>query len=253
MHLEVIDFRDETRWRWRLTSEDGEFLADHSVTLNRGDSEYEGFAELYQFLNWHVDRERGPDEERRLIEQLGRWVAQHVWGPVGRTIDAHSKRAPTVVHVRLPPEAEILLFRPLELGFIGGQPVTRRDVSLVFELDGEAHKQPAPIGRRLRILAIFSTPADQGALNVRYERYELGKLIDRIAHTAERAIELRVLQYGVTREALREVLSEPEGWDIIHFSGHGLPAGLRPRTPTDRPTSCLVANSPTCCGRHVGN
>ena len=40
------------------------------------------------------------------------------------------------------------------------------------------------------------------------------------------AIELRVLQYGVTRDSLRDVLQEGEGWDLLHFSGHGLPGSL---------------------------
>jgi hypothetical protein len=40
------------------------------------------------------------------------------------------------------------------------------------------------------------------------------------------AIELRVLQYGVTRDTLRDVLQEGEGWDLLHFSGHGLPGSL---------------------------
>ena len=34
---------------------------------------------------------------------------------------------------------------------------------------------------------------------------------------------MRVLQYGVTRERLRDVLKEDEGWDVIHISGHGAP------------------------------
>src|SRR5262249_48917013 len=32
---------------------------------------------------------------------------------------------------------------------------------------------------------------------------------------------LRVLQYGATRDTLRDALEEAEGWDIIHLSGHG--------------------------------
>jgi hypothetical protein len=35
-----------------------------------------------------------------------------------------------------------------------------------------------------------------------------------------------VLQYGVTREALSAVVEEGDGWDMLHFSGHGLPASL---------------------------
>jgi len=41
-----------------------------------------------------------------------------------------------------------------------------------------------------------------------------------------RGVDVRVLQYGVTRARLREVLEEAEGWDVIHVSGHGLPGEL---------------------------
>jgi CHAT domain-containing protein len=40
-----------------------------------------------------------------------------------------------------------------------------------------------------------------------------------------------VLQYGVTRDTLREALEDGEGWDVIHFSGHGLPGALVLETP----------------------
>ncbi|HEX8202600.1 MAG TPA: CHAT domain-containing protein [Isosphaeraceae bacterium] len=35
-----------------------------------------------------------------------------------------------------------------------------------------------------------------------------------------------MLQYGETRAALRDILKDQGGWDVIHFSGHGLAAGL---------------------------
>ncbi|GAA3442514.1 hypothetical protein Pve01_21410 [Planomonospora venezuelensis] len=42
-----------------------------------------------------------------------------------------------------------------------------------------------------------------------------------IAATRGAQIELRVLQYGVTEERLRDVVKEDEGWDVVHVSGHG--------------------------------
>ncbi len=44
------------------------------------------------------------------------------------------------------------------------------------------------------------------------------------------AIELNVLQYGVTKDALQDALAGGEGWDIVHFSGHGAPASCCSRT-----------------------
>ena len=46
---------------------------------------------------------------------------------------------------------------------------------------------------------------------------------------------MRVLQYGVTRDALRDVLEEAEGWDIIHISGHGGPGELLLETAAGKP------------------
>ncbi|MGH8895872.1 MAG: CHAT domain-containing protein, partial [Egibacteraceae bacterium] len=69
-------------------------------------------------------------------------------------------------------------------------------------------------------------PVDAGALSLRRERYQLAQRIHTIAAVNGKAVELRVLQYGVTRERLGEVLVEADGWDVVHVSGHGLPAGL---------------------------
>ena len=35
-----------------------------------------------------------------------------------------------------------------------------------------------------------------------------------------------MLQYGATRQRLEDALLEQPGWDVVHLSGHGLPAGL---------------------------
>jgi len=51
-------------------------------------------------------------------------------------------------------------------------------------------------------------------------------MIRGLAQRRNLAIDLRVLQYGVTRPALEQILEEGQGWDIVHFSGHGLQAHL---------------------------
>ena len=78
----------------------------------------------------------------------------------------------------------------------------------------------------MRMLAVFSLPEGAGALNLRKERFELARLVHDIAKVNNKAIELRVLQYGATRQRLEEALLEQAGWDVVHLSGHGLPAGL---------------------------
>ena len=34
-------------------------------------------------------------------------------------------------------------------------------------------------------------------------------------------MELRVAQYGVTREVLADLAEDGDGWDVLHLSGHG--------------------------------
>ena len=82
------------------------------------------------------------------------------------------------------------------------------------------------------MLAVFSLPDGVGALNLRKERVALARLVQRIAKVNNKAIELRVLQYGATRDRLDDALDEAAGWDVVHLSGHGLPAGWCWRSPT---------------------
>src|SRR5262249_30090411 len=113
-----------------------------------------------------------------------------------------------------------------------GKPLALQGVSLVFEAPGTAPPKAAPIGDRLRLLALFSLPPAGSPLNLRRERQMLQALVRRLTGLA---VELRVLQYGVTRESLRDALQEGDGWDVVHFSGHGLPGSLILETPEGRP------------------
>jgi hypothetical protein len=227
LDLEVLDFVDDHQWRWRVSDSQGAFMADHSVSLDEGSVEYAAFVDMYGSLRWNAAPDSQQQDESTFVSRMAQWTRTHIWAGVGDAILDLAGNEPLVVTVRIPTEAESLLFRPFELGLVFDSAPGAQDVSLVFDLAGPSeHHQKQPIGEHLRMLALFSMPTDQMALNVRRERHELRRLVQRVAHTAERAIELRILQYGVTREVLGEVLEEGLGWDLIHFSGHGLPAGL---------------------------
>jgi hypothetical protein len=99
-----------------------------------------------------------------------------------------------------------------------------QDVTLVYEVAPAAGRK-APVRERLRVLGLFSLPEGGQPLNLRRERHELVRLIEQIAATG-RAADVRALQYGVTRDRLRDILEEAEGWDIIHISGHGTPGEI---------------------------
>jgi len=219
--LQGVDYRDVNHWRWVLEDAHGKFLADHSVALDPAHPLYPALLDLRAYLAHYASPDHRTADETRLLQEIGAWLGEQVLGKVGLAILKYG--TPVTVRVLLPPEAEALLQRPLELAHANGQPLALQDVSLVFEVVGENPPvRPKPMGNRLRMLAVFSLPTDASALALRRERYELKKRMERIAQTHGLAVELRVLQYGATRQALREALEEGEGWDVIHLSGHGL-------------------------------
>jgi tetratricopeptide (TPR) repeat protein len=225
LRLEVLEFGDLTRWRWRLTGTGGKFLADHEVRLDENSWQCEAFADLLGYLSWHAAPDRWDEDEARIVGEVGAWIGSDVLGPVAA---AMVKQRPATVRVVVPEEAKALLFRPLELAHVNGRPLALQDVTLVMEPETEATADgpnSVPADGRLRVLGLFSLPEGGQPLNLRRERFELVQLVHGIAATGRRA-DVRVLQYGVTRQRLEEVLEEAEGWDIIHVSGHGRPGEL---------------------------
>ena len=164
---------------------------------------------------------RGLDWQHRRGQQIGEKILAHGFPPI-------------VVRVVVPQSAEQLLVMPLEIAHARGKPLTLQGVSLVFEAPGTPPPTAEPIGDRLRLLALFSLPPAGSPLNLRRERQMLQELVRRLTGAAGLAIELRVLQYGVTRASLRDALQESDGWDV-DFSGHGLPGSLVLETPNGRP------------------
>jgi hypothetical protein len=167
--------------------------------------------------------DRRAESEAELVAAVGEWIGRELLAEVGQALVAES---PVTVRLEVPAEAEVLAYRPLELGWVDGEPLATRHVRLVTEIAGAASRALSPVGERLRMLAAFSLPVDATALNLRRERVELARLIHTIAAVNGKAIELRVVQYGVTRDRLEELMLEEQGWDVVHLSGHGLPEGL---------------------------
>ena len=173
----------------------------------------------------------------RDVGELGAWIGSRVLGPIAGALAA---RRPTTVRVTVPTEAAELLYRPLELAHARGKPLAVQDVTLALEAGRDAVPEPVPVGERLRVLGLFSLPEGGRSLNLRRERAELVRLMHGIAATGK-AVDVRVLQYGVTRGRLRDVLEEAEGWDIIHVSGHGRPGSLTLKTATGQPDRVSAA------------
>jgi tetratricopeptide (TPR) repeat protein len=244
LRLEARDFADLTRWRWVLTGAGGVFLADHEVRLDAGCWQFEAFADLLGYLTWHAAPDRLAQDEARIVGEVGEWIGSQVLGPVA---EALVRARPATVRVVVPEQALALLFRPLELAHVRGKPIAIQDVTLVMETaanddgaDGGDDGSTGQVRDRLRVLGLFSLPEGGQPLNLRRERYSLVRLIRGIA-AGGKAADVRVLQYGVTRDRLRDVLTEAEGWDIIHISGHGAPGELLLETAAGTPDKVTAA------------
>ncbi|MER5883294.1 CHAT domain-containing protein [Streptomyces sp. NPDC001941] len=217
----MSDYSGPHDWRWELSDPEGRLLAGHRVRLDTGSALYEAFHDVTGYVRRHAPPDERVRREREILAALGAWIAAVVLGPVA---DALAAAAPALVRVVVPaelPEARRLCAVPLELARLSGVPLAHLGVSLVMEPEESRREhRPVPRGRPVRMLALFSQPEGSRALNLRRERMALTELFD----ASDRAVELRTLQYGVTRERLRRVLAE--GWDVIHLSGHGSPGEL---------------------------
>src|SRR5262245_29836669 len=103
------------------------------------------------------------------------------------------------------------------------RPSSRPGYASSTQLEGTPAQAEAktPVAPALRILAAFSLPERANPLNLRRERYGLQRLVRDLTRTQGLAVDLRILQYGATRDTLRDALEEAEGWDVVHLSGHG--------------------------------
>ncbi|HEU5472709.1 MAG TPA: CHAT domain-containing protein [Actinophytocola sp.] len=224
--LKVKRFDGPGRWWWVLSGPGGEFLADHEVSLDESCWQYEAFTDAYRYLRLHAAPDRRTVSEADIMAKLGRWIGSEVFGPMGEALVA---RAPVTVRVVIPEAARVLAFRPLELARVQNTVLALARVSLVMQVEAGARgpvRTKAPITDHVRMLGLFSLPTGTSVLNLRRERHGLTRLVQAVAQTQNRSILLRVVQYGVTRARLREVVEEADGWDVIHISAHGLGGGL---------------------------
>lgn len=226
LHLKLERFENPARWRWLLQSPGGALVVDHQVQLDSRCWQFEAFADLGRYLRRYAAPDRMANEAEILAE-VGHWIGEQVLGPVAEALVTH---APVAVRVMVPTSAGEVAFRPLELAAVAGRPLALRRVGLVWQIgDGgprTAAGEKEPVTSTLRVLGLFSLPDGISALNLRRERRALADLMEDIGAVHHRAIEWRVLQYGVTRDRLRHVAEEGESWDIVHISGHGVEAGL---------------------------
>jgi len=217
LYLTVSEYRDQNHWLWKLQDAQGNVLADHPVALDSNTNEYIGFENLDAYLK----RYRGAFTYRESLDKVGAWMGEQVFGNLRAKLRERMTPPTTLVQVNVPQGSTEFTTRPFELAHLDAKPFVAHGIRFVYVEAPPpkfSPKAPAPV---LRMLAIFSLPTDENPLNLRRERYELTKLVRGIAQTRGVALELRVIQYGATRAILQDALSDADGWDVIHFSGHG--------------------------------
>lgn len=198
--LSIADWTGPSSWTWRLTGEAGAPIVQQRVAVNPDDPMLALVRDLYRNL-WRMDDTSG----QPLLTRVGDFVGDRLLGEVGRALAAQT---PVTVRVELPAELTTLLAVPFELAPLGG-------VRFCYVPEG-AVPPPAP-SESARILAVFALPGESSALALSRERRDLEAQFAGYGN----AVELRTLQYGVTRAVLREALSDSAGWDVVHIAGHG--------------------------------
>jgi tetratricopeptide (TPR) repeat protein len=231
--LEAVDAAGPLRWRWVLSDEEtGVPVAGHEVDLDSVPGEAARFRNLYAYTRSYAAPDRRVTDGARIVADAGAWAGSVLLGnDVAAAIVA---AAPVTVRVSVPRVAESALLWPLELAHVDEKPMAARgDVAFVYDIGdriggaaergdaAEADARKDGVGEALRVLAVFSQPTRTSALALRRERYALSRLIRRIAARERAVVELRVAQYGVTRERLAEIADDGGGWDVLHVSGHG--------------------------------
>ena len=220
--LSVPRFVDKYHWTWRLADESGAVLAEHDVQIAEDSAEYADALNVYEFLRLRVAPDRREEDERRLTQDIGRWIGREMLGPA--ICDALvTPNVPLTVRLLVPLEpADALKLAqcPFPLAWAGNDTLARRDITFVVDLErASVLPQVRDAAGPLRVLALFSMPTRVNPLGVRQERIALQRLFERLA--TNRAVELRVVQFGTTRESLKALLKQGPGWDIVHISGHG--------------------------------
>jgi tetratricopeptide (TPR) repeat protein len=215
--LQAVEQAGPLRWRWLLSDEaTGEPLADQDVDLDPDGDEVAAFGDLYGYARWHAAPDRLAAGETEIVDRAGAWAGSVLLGePICSAIVA---AAPVTVRVSAP--ASVSLW-PLELAHAGGRPLAARgDVTFVYDIGGNRRAKDAVSGA-LRVLAVFSQPAETSVVALRRARYALARLIRQVTARQSVRIELRVVQYGATRERLAEIVDSGGGWDVLQLWGHG--------------------------------
>jgi CHAT domain len=227
--LTVTNYSTDRQWSWELSSS-GIPIARHDVQVDPADPSFEAFTNIQAYVTWRVPPRAAQSVKSGVLDDLGRWITPKLFGPIAAVLCNGSSAD---VNVVLPPAAAHFASWPFELAWYDGGAIAVRDVVFTYEVN---RGRPGPADRPLveapiRILGVFALPVGQHPLSLRNERRHLEGLFRQMSADSGLDVRFSFVQYGVTRERLTRVLRDPEGWDIVHFSAHGVAGGLALEAP----------------------
>ncbi|WP_021593713.1 CHAT domain-containing protein [Actinomadura welshii] len=206
----------QKHWQARLTDVSGRVLSEHRGEPDTTAEQYEALSDLPGYIRDHSAPDVRSAREREISLSAGTWLATRMLGGTARTMAA---RAPCTVLVEA--TGDHAARWPWELAVVDGRTLAEHGAVFVTAADTTRRRETPSAERPLRMLAVFSMPDGTAALDLRRERQELTALTRRLAERHSRSVHLRILQYGVTREALATAMADEEGWDVVHLAGHG--------------------------------
>ncbi|WP_155126546.1 hypothetical protein [[Actinomadura] parvosata] len=212
--LRATNIEGAGSWRWELTGASQPW--DRNVGLDSRADEYQGFHDTYAYLNHSTAAERTFRDDEARIKRLGDWIGNH----------AYDNELPVLiqdklVRVQIQQNSTSLLGHAMDLARIGDRWLFDHLAAFVHQSDSSGAKPFAGDKRKAdtaRVLAWFAEPDPSSPFTLHRERRQLEKVID---DASQVPIELKVLQYGVTRDRLLAVIQEHPHWDVVHIASRG--------------------------------
>jgi hypothetical protein len=98
--LTASDFQGPNRWYWQLCDSQGGPLADQEIKLDPACWEYAAYVDLYGYLKVHAAPDRRSEDERRILDGLGRWMGRAVLGEtIGNRLADEAAQQPLAAYV----------------------------------------------------------------------------------------------------------------------------------------------------------
>ena len=226
----------------RLFDNNNVLLATNEVTVTDADAFYwQGLFDTRRHVenyanNRRVDWQSEPLSAEQLLAEIGEFLGQKVLGSaiLQHVYDGIHQRT---VLIRLPDtQSDVLAAAfarvPWDVACPNQQdePLYQKGVVVrAITKDDSLHTKQVALSlanrEPLRVLLVFAQADTSALLNFRLEREHLLTFFyDKIL--PKQLVQVDVLAYAVSREAIKAQVKQAKGYHIVHWSGHGRQDGL---------------------------